>query len=241
MGWLMDRWHKDSLPQASQAPYNSYKGDKRYASWVFDKQMADETEKLYASARGKLSQHIGFMQNGEIVGPDKSHASYNARFIPLQDGISFTIRAFFTDTTRLRPAGHFTKSPLLTDRICGPVKKINDTTFQISFYRIGFNNPKRSNDIWLLAHSSSDSTYKSVVQQLDMRFPLQNSEGREQRIVFPKITDQAASTKSIALNAVSDAGLQVRYYVKEGPAVINDNKIVFTKIPQGVDFRLELP
>lgn len=230
-GWLMDRWHKDSLPQAAAAPYADYKGDRRYASWVFDKQMADATEKFYAKARKKKNQYIGFKQNGEIIRPDKSHANYNLTFIPLSDGISFNLRAFFADTSRMKPVEYYAKTPLTIERICGPVKKINDTTFQISFYRMGFNNPKRSNDIWLLASNKGDDTYKSAVQQLAMRFPLVNKEGAEQRIIFPKIGNIKQGVKSITLAASSSAGIPVYYYVKEGPAEIKTNKLEFRKIP----------
>jgi len=230
-GWLMDRWHKDSLPQAIAAPYADYKGDRRYASWVFDKQMADATEKFYAKARKKINQYIGFKQNGEILHPDKSHANYNLKFIPLNDGISFNLNAFFADTSKLKPIENHAKTPLIIERICGPVKKINDTTFQISFYRMGFNNPRRSNDIWLLANNKGDDKYKSAVQQLAMRFPLVNKEGAEQRISFPKIENIKQGVNAIILAASSSAGLPVYYYVKEGPAEIRDNKLKFTKIP----------
>ena len=230
-GWLMDRWHKDSLPQAAAAPFADYRGERRYASWVFDKQMAEATEKFYAKARKKINQYIGFKQNGEIVRPDKSHANYNLKFTPLSDGISFNLNAFFADTSRLKPAENYAKTPLIIERICGPVKKINDTTFRISFYRMGFNNPKRTNDIWLLASNKGDDTYKSAVQQLAMRFPLINKEGAEQRIIFPKIDNIKQGVKSLTLVASSSAGIPVYYYVKEGPAEIKDNKLAFTKIP----------
>lgn len=230
-GWLMDRWHKDSLPKAIAASYSSYKGDKKFASWIFDKEMADATEKYYAKARGKQNQYIGFKQNGEILVPVSQHAQYNLKFIPLNDGISFTLKAFFSDTSKVKPVADFAKTPLLIDRICGPVKKINDTTFRLSFYRMGFNNGKRSSDIWLLAHNKGDEKFKSAVQQLDMHFPIINNQGAEQHIRFVSIPDQNNKTKSLVLNASSDAQLTVQYYVKEGPAIIENNKLVFTQIP----------
>lgn len=230
-GWLMDRWHKDSLPLAAAAPFTSYKGKRKYASWVFDKKMADATEAFYAKARGKIDQHIGVKQNGQVVKPQKTHANYQLRFAPLGDGISFTVNAFFADTSRLIPIPSFAKTALKIDRICGPVKKVNDTTFHISFYRIGFNNPKRSNDIWLLAHNKGDAKYKSVVQQIDMRFPLENKEGIAQQINFPEISNVKKGLKSLALTAGSSAALPVYYYVKEGPAYIEGNTLYFAAIP----------
>ena len=230
-GWLMDRWHMDSLPAAPAVPYEKYAGERKFASWVFDKEMAEATEKFYATARGKIKQYIGFRQSGEILQPDKSHANYSLKFSPLQDGISFNLGAFFADTSRVKAAVGFAKTPLTIERICGPVKKINDTTFQISFYRMGFNNSKRSNDIWLLAKNNGDGKYKSAVQQLDMHFPATNNEGIEQKIHFPQLPNVSAGKTSLQLNAISNAGLPVQYYIKEGPAEMKDNRILFTPIP----------
>ena len=49
-------------------------GDKNSASWVFDEQMADETEKFYAMARRKINQYLGFVQQGDIIKPTGWHA-----------------------------------------------------------------------------------------------------------------------------------------------------------------------
>ncbi|WP_428660175.1 hypothetical protein [Runella sp.] len=239
-GWLMDRWHKDSLSPAQAMPYALYKGNRKQASWCFDKEMVDETEHFYAQARGKTNQQLGFIQHGNIIKPAGGHANYNLKFMPLEDGISFHLKAFFADTSRIKPAAKHPKSKVSVDRICGPVKKINDTTFQISFYRMGFNNPKRSNDIWLLASNSGNEHYKSAVQQLDMHFPLVNKEGKAQKITFDFIPNQKANIISLLLNASSDAGLPVYYYVKEGPAEVKGQTLLFTKIPPKSTFPMKV-
>lgn len=239
-GWLMDRWFKDSLPAALPAPYRQYKGNRHQASWVFDEDMANQTEGFYANARGKINQYIGFIQNNNIVYPKQGHAQFNIPFTPLKDGISFHLRAFFADTSKTRPVKDHATTPLIISRICGPVKKINDTTFQLAFYRVGFNNPKRSNDIWLLASNKGDGTFKSTVQQLDMHFPLWNKEGKPQVISFPPLPGQNAAVKTLPLNATSSAGVPVHYYVKEGPAFIKDDEIYFTGIPPRSKFPVKV-
>ncbi len=239
-GWLMDRWHKDSLPTATAASYSTYKGNYQFASWVFDKEMADATEKLYKATRGKPQQFIGFKRNGKVLQPDKSHANYNMKFVPMADGISFTVSAFFGDTSRIQPVSLFAQTPLMIDRICGPVKKVSDTTFQISFNRLGFNNPKRSYDIWLLAHNSGDANYKSAVQQLNMKFPPQNKEGIEQVIQFESIADQSSKVKSVKLHALSSAGMPVGFYIQQGPAYIDGNVLYFTKLPPRAKFPIQV-
>lgn len=230
-GWLMDRWRTDSLPTAKAAPYATYKGDKRVATWCFDQEMAKATDAICRLARGKKPQHLGYIQNGQFLKPTKAHANYQLSFLPDADGITFHLKSTFTDTSRIRPTTEHARTPISIDRICGPVRKVNDTTFQLSFYRMGFTNPKRSNDVWLLASNNGDQIYKSIVQQADMRFPIANMEGQPQRITFPVIQNQKAGLKSLPLTAVSDARLPIQYYIKEGPAVIDGNRIVFTPIP----------
>ncbi|QMW04696.1 hypothetical protein [Spirosoma foliorum] len=227
-GWLMDRWRKDSVATAAPAPYLAYKGDKHVASWCFDKAMAEATEAIYARVRAKQSQQLGFVQNGQFLKPTKTHANYQLQFSPDADGITFHLKSAFTDTS---PASAHPHTHISIDRICGPVRKLNDTTFQLSFYRMGFNNPKRTNDIWLLASNDGDQRYKSIVQQADLRFPVANKEGKPQTITFPTIPDQKIGVKSVALKAVSDAGMPVQYYVKEGPAIVQGNQLIFTPIP----------
>lgn len=239
-GWLMDRWRKDSLPTAAPSPYQSYNGNKYYSSWCFDKEMTALTETYYAKARGKKSQYLGFFQNDSLMIPKTGLAAYNFKFSPLADGISFHVKSVFTDSSKKRMTDKHSSGGVSVTRICGPVKKINNTTFQISFYRMGFNSPKRSNDIWLLAMSKGDAFYKSAVQQLDMRFPIVNKEGKKQHIEFPSIPDQKNTAKNLVLHATSDIGMVVQYYVRQGPAEIKGNQLIFTGIPPRSKFPIKV-
>ncbi|MBS0030528.1 hypothetical protein ACTJJ0_26500 [Chitinophaga sp. 22321] len=239
-GWLMDRWHKDSLPVASAAPFKTYSGNRPSASWVFDREMADATEHYYNTARGKRQQFIGFIQDGKVLIPGKSHAVYTTSVQPLQDGITFHISGFFTDSTRTRRVTEHAATPLLINRICGPVKKINDTTFRLDFYRMGFNNAKRSNDIWLVAENKGDGMFKSTVQQLNIKIPLPQTTGNAQQIHFKPLPDQQNGIKELSLTARATSGLPVNYYVKEGPVVIKGNKLMFTGVPPGAKLPLKV-
>ncbi|HEY8893204.1 MAG TPA: hypothetical protein VIM79_00200 [Niastella sp.] len=239
-GWLMDRWHKDSIPTAAAAPYAAYKGNRLNASWCFDAALCEATEKYYATARGKQQQYIGFAQDGKIIAPGKSHANYMLAFEPQSDGITFHVKAFFADTSRMIPTMNHAKTPLHINPITGPVEKINDSTFRLRFYHIGFNNPKRSNDIWLIATNAGDEQYKSMVQQADLRFPIKNTAGKNQQINFLFIPNQKQNTKSIALRATSSAGVPVYYYVKEGPAEIKGSRLLLTKIPPRARFPVKV-
>lgn len=232
-GWLKERWKKDSKPSYPSATYNEYKGDKKETFWYFDKETAKATEKFYAKSRGKKEQYIGFRQNGALLPFNpKSHARIIGKFTPESDGLSFHVKAVFTDTLRAKPTNDHAKGKPTITRICGPGEKVNDTTFTIRFYRMGLNNEKRTGDIWLMASHPGDKNYKSTVQQFNMHIPLRNTEGVAQKITFEPIVNQKMGTKEIAIKAHSNSELPIYFYVQEGPAEIKNGKLVITKIPK---------
>lgn len=240
-GWLAERWRQNGKKRAKATPYRHYKGDVHDAFWYFDKEMAELTEARYVRYEGKKDQYLGFMQKGWLAGYDpRQHAGITVRFLPEEDGLTFHIKAVYTDSLRTTIAqGHPKRMPEITC-ICGPVEKVNDTTFTVRFYRMGMDSPKRTGDIWLLASSDGDRNYKSAVQQVNIRIPYRNTEGRRQYILFPGIEDVKADVKSIPLRATSDCGLPVYYYVKEGPAEVQGNELVLTPIPPRAKFPIKV-
>ena len=240
-GWLADRWRKNEKPTAEAASYDKYEGDKHHAFWYFDKEMADATEKYYANERGKTEQYIGFEQKGKLITFNpKSHVRMSPSFQPEADGVTFHLKAVYTDTLRNEYSKEHSTRPLRMSRICGPVEVVNDTTFTVRFYRMGLDNPKRTGGICLMASVKQDHKYRSAVQQVEIRIPYRNKEGIPQRIIFPKLSDVKASVKEISLKGTADSGLPVYYYVKEGPAEIKGDKLVLTKIPPRAKFPVKV-
>lgn len=190
-GYLAERFHSDmigtdgadkgKLPEQANAkrpqpaPYAEYQGDKHDAFWYFDKEMADLTESRYQETAGKQVQYVGFEYQGKLV-------NYNAK---LQGGMAIKIeepdvasagkskkpvriqlKAVFTDETHnALSKEHGSKKPYI-DVICGPLKKINDTTFEVYPYEAGWDNPRRSFSAWVVAVVDADGKYKGAVQPL---------------------------------------------------------------------------
>ena len=239
-GWLMESWKEDNSNQVYEAAkYAEFKGDRSAASWCFDNELVKYIESVYKSQRGKKQQYLGYKQNGAAIIPKKTHARFHLQWLPQADGMTFTVRSFFADSSGVKPVLKHASGKVNIDRICGPVKKINDTTFQAAHTRIGLNNPKRSNDIWLLASNDGDAHYKSVVQQALLTIP-KNTEGKTQTIEFSPLKDQKKSIRKLSLNAGSDAGLKVSFYVKEGPAHVKNDKLILTKIPLSAKFPVKV-
>ena len=240
-GWCAERWRPNQKSRAKAAPIEKYKGDPHDAFWYFDQEMAGATEAYYARECGKKEEYIGFMQNGKLLSFNENlHARTTGTFEPGSDGLTFHLKAAFTDTLRSRLSNDHAAGTPVIDRICGPVEKVNDSTFTVRFYRMGLNNTKRTGDIWLLAHYSGDNKFKSSVQQFNLHIPVKLKEGEQQTILFDSIPDQVEGMKELSLTAGSSSGLPVYFYVKEGPAEVENGRLVFRKIPPRAKFPVKV-
>lgn len=245
-GWLVDRWRMDKSPRAPAAPVGEYRGDVRETYWCFDEQHARATEQMQSAYAGRKPQLLGYTQSGQLVPQDpKAHQQVTLKFLPEGDGLTFRLAATFLDTVPegrpVRWTGQLAGSaiqhasePVEIRRICGPVEKLGDDTFTIRFDRLGFDNAKRSSEIWLLAEHPGDAAFKRAVQQSVLRFPVKNADGTPQTISFDAIPDQVAgASANLPLKATSSAKARVRFYVREGPAEMapDGNSLRFTAIP----------
>lgn len=240
-GWLAERWRADGRKRAKAAPYVRYKGDPHDAFWYFDEEMAGLTEEIYRSEAGKKPQHVGFMQDGRLLSRRAdAHVKVSVPFRPEADGLTFHLKAVYTDSTCVALSDDHADVSATISRICGPVRQVDDTTFMVSFYRMGMHNRRRTGSITLLAASDGDRRYKGAVQELGMEIPYRQTEGRRQCILFPGLDDVGVDVREVTLKAVSDCGLPVCYYVKEGPAEVDGNRLRLTPIPPRSKFPVKV-
>ena len=253
-GWLYDRWRRDEAPHAEPAPVGAYTGDVRQAFWCLDAELARAAEFHAASARGKKAQLLGYAQDGEVVPQNpKLHAQVDLKFRPLDDGLTFQLEGTFLDTVpegrpetwsgvaKGSPIGHAAGGgPIRIDRICGPVRKLSDDTFALSFDRVGTDNRKRSNEIWFMATHPGDGEYKRAVQQAVLHFPLWNDKGAKQAIEFAPLNPVPAGTREVSLWASSSAGEAVHFYVREGPAEIVGDRLMLQPVPPRAKFPMKV-
>lgn len=236
-GWLADRWHVDSLPNAKSTSFTKYQGNREDAFWYFDKEIAEKTEKIYARQRAKQMQYLGYTTKNKLLSYSPKHFyGYLPKFNPESDGVTFNLSSAYTDSLHMHITDNHSNTPSKITRICGPVSKINDTTFRVQFYRMGLNNPKRTADICLMLSNDGNKHYKSAVQQCLIKIPYRNKEGISQQITFDSIPNIPYGTKSINLNATSTSGMKVYFYVVEGPAEILDDKLILKKLPPRTNF-----
>ena len=158
-----------SRPQP--APYALYKGDKHDAFWYFDKEMAELTEARYKETAGKKVQYVGFEYQGKLISfnekaqggmqikiedaSSENSSSVNANSKE-KKAIRIHLKAVYTDASHnVLSSVHGKKAPHI-EVICGPLKKINDTTFEVYPYEAGWDNPRRSFTAWLVAVADAD-------------------------------------------------------------------------------------
>lgn len=253
-GWLVDKWRFNMPPAAPAAAVARYSGNASDAFWFFDEEMAKATEAYQATYRNFKPQLVGIVQEEEMLPQTNTHVQLHPAFLPLEDGVTFRLSGAFYDTVpsgspRLpgwaglavgSSIGHSTnKTPVSIDRICGPFKKIATDKFVLAFDRT--NNPKAIRmELVFKATHPGDREYKPAVQQASMMVAEKNTEGADQQIVFPKIPDQRRGVKSLKIEATSNSGLKVYYYILEGPALLVGDRIVFTKLPPRSKFPVKV-
>ena len=250
-GWLVDRWRGNNEPRVKAAPFAEFSGDE--GIWAFDEEYAKALEAHQARYRGKKVELIGYEQDGKILEDRRTHAQIHPAFRPEADGLSVKLRGVFLDQVPQgraerwsgKKAGEAIAHGSDAERIqifpiCGPVVRIDNETMAVRFNRFGFTSSRRTGEIYMIAVYPGDDTYRRIVQQSVMMVPHRNTKGLAQRIEFPEIPDQKAGTRSIQLQAKANTGMPVEYYVEYGPACLKDNELIFTEIPAGAKFPVEV-
>ncbi|MEO7044799.1 MAG: hypothetical protein ABI091_05790, partial [Ferruginibacter sp.] len=98
-------------------------------------------------------------------------------------------------------------------------------------FKVQFNRGNIGGAIWIAEEHPGNGQYRHAVQPGQIIIPAKLTTGKPQQINFPGIANQKAGIKFLKLNATSDSGLPVNYFVVAGPAVIIGNTLKFTGIP----------
>lgn len=118
--------------------------------------------------------------------------------------------------------------------IQGPAVKTALDSFDIRFNRHGFDG-YRAREVVLAAVYPGDAHWRRSVQQAIVRFPV-NTHGAENVVVWNPPKSAKLGDFPLALGATATSGLPVRYYVREGPAVVTDDGVLSIRDwPQNAD------
>lgn len=249
-GWLVDRYRKNKDPLAPAAPVTSYHGPRSEAFWFFDEELAKAAEAFQIRHRG-LPALLGYVQDGVVL-PQKNgtHQQVTISLKPEADGITFKLSGTFLNTVpEGRPekwagkkAGEAIAPPaadpaeISIQRITGPIRRVSADTWELAFNRASFLEDRRGNEAWLAAVWPGDGVYKRAMQQALLRIPGRNKEGAAQRIRFTLPETLPYGVRELKLSGLSDSGLPVRYFVREGPADVEGDTLRLNPVPPRTKF-----
>jgi hypothetical protein len=227
-GWLTDTGGMEP-DKFNPASYQQYKGDPKKAYWFSDKEMALAAVKFCGDRKKREKQMSTIIQNGKIFPVLKSGYA-EIPFTPENDGEKFRLDGdFLTEVPDgLVDAGaklSHAQSKFSFSVTCGPVYQLSENTFQIRFDRQAFRTPV------IQVIQEGNEQFCRALQPGKIMIQSKNMEGKPQLILFPKVENQKVGIKELKLNATSDAGLPVHYFVKAGPAVVKGDRLILTPIP----------
>lgn len=248
-GWLADRARPDGRPQAPAAPVGSYTGAPADAFWYFNEELAKAAEQLAQQYAGRKLQQLAYVQDGVPVAQIKRHVRVPLKFLPAGDDLTFRLSATLLDTAPAdwrglklgEPLTHAADlSTLRITRICGPGDWIDGDRWTLRYSRTGMDNPKRSHAICFIASHPGDELHRPISLEAEMKVPAKNSAGAPQTLTFSLPDSIKSGTRSLPLKAISSAGLPVQFYVREGPAVVTDGELRFTRVPPRAKFPIKV-
>jgi hypothetical protein len=239
-GYLADM----PVPGHEKHPATAYSEAKPEAMswpWFLDKESALEAQS-FAAINWKASTQIpAFLNDSGKVAPFIFNGI--SKLTPSdmgEDGITFTVKPVLLDkipsnfTVGAGEKLAKTSGTPVLEWVCGQYKPLGNNKFRISLDRSW---PNTANYIGV--RQQGNDSIRSIFQPCGLILPKNNS-GKPQKITFEKIQDVVAGTKSIQLSATSDSGLSVEFYVVAGPAVIENKKLIFTKIPPKSKFPIQV-
>lgn len=237
-GWLTDTAGLDP-DRFAPAPYLKYKGNPQAAYWFFDEEMARAAVAFDGDRVPRIKQMTTLVQNGDTLPVNKNGSVY-LQWQPLADGVTFHLNGGFLQRV---PVGLSYSDSALSHssgsvklyHVMGPAVQIDSCTFRLQLDR------QAPRNITIMADQSGNEQFRRATQPGVLSLSsFIHKEGIPQHITFPAIKNQKVATRVVQLKATSDAGLPVYYYVKAGPAVVDGDKLFFTKIPPRSKFPVKV-
>ena len=207
--------------------------------WYFDRQSAREAQSFAAINWKAETQLPGFADANSVI----ARFTHNgiSDFTPEmeEDGITFNLRGVMLDKLpdnfvgAGEPLAKAPGAPAL-EWLCGPVTPIGGGKFRVVLDRTYPQCP-----VYYAARQRGTHAIRDSVQPVSIQLK-PNTEGKPQIITFAPIPDVKAGTPSITLVAQSDSGLPVGFFVEAGPAIVQNDRLVFTGIPPRARFPVEV-
>jgi hypothetical protein len=214
--------------------YGAADASARAQPWYFDRDGAAEAQAIAAINWDAQTQVPAHLDDAGQPRPFDFNGIANIKAVKWEpDGVTFGAAARLLDkipATFAVGAGEAlasTPGDVTVEWLCGQVAPAGPGKFRIALDRT-----YGSGATYLLARKDGTGAVRTSVQPCGVQISaLRNGEGQKQTITFDLPVEVKAGTDSIPLEAKSDAGLPVEYFVVAGPAVVKDGRLVFTPVP----------
>ena len=203
--------------------------------WFFDRESAAEARAIADINWKAETQLPGFMDAKGNIAPFNFNGISSLTPEMEADGITFRLRGVMLEKLPEnfvdggQPLPHAPGTPKM-EWLCGYVTPLGGDRFRVALDRT-----YPSHAIYLAARQPGTATIREAVQPIGIKLQ-KNTTGKAQTITFEPLRDVTVHTRSIQLVAKSDSGLPVSFFVVAGPAMVQDGKLVFTKIPPRTQF-----
>ena len=218
---------------AAITPYPRATAEERQRPWFFDETTARMAQRLAVEDWTAATRLPGFESvEGCTVKPFSLNSVTD---IDVEFDGEFAVRGVVLD--RIPDGFVGAGEPLPTDHgppaiewICGPIVPLGDARFQVA--------PDRTYPFttsYIAAEHNGAKGLRPSLQPARVK-PRENRGGVAQTITFESLPDGPVGSRDLPLEATSSAGLPVGFYVESGPAVVEGDRLVFTRIPPRTAF-----
>lgn len=234
-GWLTDASVK-TFDQSRALPFDAFTGDRGKAQWHFDRELA-EANVAYHRGWGRRDQFIEW-DHAFFLDAGVRYFIENVTWV--DDGRTFELRPRYADKYPApqpsgprwadagKPAGN-AATPIRVRPAGGPVVAAGGTRLRIVHDPL--HPAQQVGRVTFIAYSDGNDEFRhtELVGMLPRGFKGLTG-GKPQAITFPPI-ESPLRPAGVKLNARSDAGLPVDYYVI-GPAVVEDGVLLPREVPR---------
>lgn len=243
-GWLVDI-RTFGRPETKAYAYADFPGNPKQAFWYLDRELAEAVQKHVALQLAKKPQQLNFTGKDGVAPTTGGTFNFSPEFI--DDQGTFKLNASFidrlTETDLFGPDDRLTHAagPILYRVNSGAVTQVGPDTFRILPH---FGPVVPQGNPWeptIIAYHNGDAAYRPTERPAHANVRITLTEGAEQQITFPAVTNQrAGQLASIQLRATSSSGLPVQYFLIAGPARIEGDKLVFDRLPARARFPIKV-
>lgn len=214
------------------------------AAWHFDRELAGAAMAYHARGFGKQDQFIKWTDPFSV---DAGARFFFSKIQWVGDGQTFEVHPDYAEKypgqyngsgprwpLAGQSVGHST-APIFVKPVSGPVTAVGTNTFRMAFD--GLAPASDGGRVTFMAYSAGDAEhrYTEHVGMLPRGFSgLKN--GKPQAITFAPIGNLKADRAPVKLNATSDAGLPVEFYVAHGPALVTNGMLRVVELPARAKF-----